>query len=71
MGKTPVKRGIVFPDTHAKLTGEIFWELELPAHQTGVPMTYMHQGFQYIVVAVGNRDYPAELVALRLPQAPR
>ena len=55
---------------HDKLTGEIFSELELPAHQTGVPMTYMHEGFQYIVVAVGNRDHPAELVALRLPQAP-
>ena len=55
---------------HDKLTGEIFSELELPAHQTGVPMTYMHEGFQYIVVAVGNRDHPAELVAFRLPQAP-
>ena len=27
-------------------------------------MTYMLDGTQYIVVAVGNRDYPAELVAL-------
>ena len=52
---------------HDKATGEILAELELPAHQTGVPMTYMHEGVQYIVVAVGKREHSAELVALRLP----
>ncbi len=41
-------------------------EFELPAHQTGIPMTYMLNGKQYIVMAVGNRDHPAELVALTL-----
>jgi quinoprotein glucose dehydrogenase len=55
---------------HDKGTGAILAELELPALQTGVPLTYMHDGFQYIVVAVGSLDYPAELVALRLPQLP-
>jgi hypothetical protein len=30
-------------------------------------MTYMLEGVQYIVVAVGASDHPAELVALRLP----
>jgi quinoprotein glucose dehydrogenase len=55
---------------YEKLTGDISWELELPALQTGVPMTYMHEGFQYIVVAVGSTDHPAELVALRLAQLP-
>jgi hypothetical protein len=30
-------------------------------------MTYLVKGKQYIVVAVGNRDFPAELVALTLP----
>ena len=47
-----------------KLTGEVVSEFELPAHQTGIPMTYMLNGKQYIVMAVGNRDHPAELVAL-------
>ena len=47
-----------------KLTGAIVSEFELPAHQTGIPMTYMLDGTQYIVMAVGNRDHPAELVAL-------
>ena len=47
-----------------KLTGVVVSEFELPAHQTGIPMTYMFNGKQYIVMAVGNRDHPAELVAL-------
>jgi quinoprotein glucose dehydrogenase len=50
-----------------KKTGEILAEIELPANQTGVPMTYMLNGVQYIVVAVGAIAHPAELVALRLP----
>ncbi|WP_425153997.1 PQQ-binding-like beta-propeller repeat protein [Candidatus Palauibacter sp.] len=52
---------------HDKATGEILAEIELPSHQTGVPMTYMHDGVQYIVTAVGGRGVPGELVALRLP----
>jgi len=52
---------------HDKATGEILAEIELPSHQTGVPMTYMHDGRQFIVVAVGGRGSPGELVALALP----
>ncbi|MCG8467552.1 MAG: PQQ-binding-like beta-propeller repeat protein [Gemmatimonadetes bacterium] len=52
---------------HDRDTGEILAEIELPSHQTGVPMTYMHEGRQYVVVAVGGRGVTAELVALRLP----
>ena len=50
-----------------KRTGDILSEFELPAHQTGVPTTYMRRGQQDIVVAVGVRDYPAEPMALTLP----
>ena len=50
-----------------KETGEIISEFELPGNQTGHPMTYMIDGRQYIVVAVGARNQPAELVALALP----
>ena len=53
---------------HDKRSGKIFAEIELPARATGVPMTYMVESRQYIVVAVGAPDHPAELVALRLPQ---
>jgi quinoprotein glucose dehydrogenase len=52
---------------HDKASGEIVAEIELPATQSGVPMTYMHGGRQYIVMAVGGRGFPAGLVALALP----
>ncbi len=50
-----------------KATGEVIWETELPAGTTGGPMTYMHEGTQYLVVAVGTRDEIPEWVALALP----
>ncbi|WP_419940628.1 PQQ-binding-like beta-propeller repeat protein [Candidatus Palauibacter sp.] len=50
-----------------KATGEVVWETELPSGTTGGPMTYLHDGKQYIVVAVGGREQPAEYVALGLP----
>ena len=62
---------------HDKQTGEIISELELPANQSGIPMTYAlpvkdaDEGEpaykQYIVVAVGAQNHPGELVALTLP----
>lgn len=50
-----------------KATGNRLWETELPAGTTGAPMTYMFEGKQYVVVAVGSTDVPAEFVALSLP----
>jgi quinoprotein glucose dehydrogenase len=50
-----------------KKTGAIIHEMELPASTTGVPMTYMIDDRQYIVVAIGGRGMPAELVALTIP----
>ena len=50
-----------------KKTGAIIHEMELPASTTGVPMTYMIDDKQYIVVATGARGTPAELVALAIP----
>jgi quinoprotein glucose dehydrogenase len=50
-----------------KATGEIVAELELPAGTTGAPITYMHNGKQFIVVAIGGQDEPPEWVALSLP----
>jgi quinoprotein glucose dehydrogenase len=51
-----------------KKTGALIHEMRLPGNETGLPMTYMLNGRQYIVVAVANRNAPAELVALALPQ---
>ena len=50
-----------------KATGELIHEMELPAGTTGIPMTYMVNGRQYIVVAVGSPEHNAELVALATP----
>ena len=55
---------------HDKMTGDIIAEIELPAYQAGVPMTYMVDGRQFIVVAVAGRNHPGELVALSLPEEP-
>ena len=51
-----------------KATGEIVSELELPYNQTSVPMSYLHEGRQYIVIAVGARRVHGEFVALALPR---
>jgi quinoprotein glucose dehydrogenase len=48
-----------------KGTGAIVGSVDLPAGAIGTPMTYMHQGTQYIALTVGG-DVP-ELIALRLP----
>ena len=50
-----------------KATGGVVWEMRLPAGTTGAPMTYMHEGKQYIVVAINGREVPAQLIALSLP----
>jgi quinoprotein glucose dehydrogenase len=51
-----------------KATGKILWETELPSGVTGAPMTYMFEGKQYIVAAIGNTEEErAGFVALSLP----
>ncbi len=50
-----------------KATGEVLWEMELPAGTAGAPMTYMADGKQYIVVGIGEANRPAEFIALSLP----
>jgi quinoprotein glucose dehydrogenase len=52
---------------HDKASGAILHEFTLPANQSGVPMTYEVDGRQFIVVAVGAKGLPGELVALSLP----
>ena len=51
-----------------KGTGEVVWETELPAGVSGAPMTYLHQGRQYIVMALSGTDFENELLALALPE---
>ena len=49
-----------------KQTGELLREIELDGHTAAAPMTYLHDGRQYIAIATGaNED--VELVALSVP----
>ena len=48
-----------------KQTGEQVGEVLMPAAQTGSPMTYMLDGRQYIVVAVGGPDSQARIHRVR------
>ena len=50
-----------------KESGEVVWEMEMAAGTSGAPMTYLSNGRQFNVVAIGDRDTPGRLVALALP----
>jgi quinoprotein glucose dehydrogenase len=50
-----------------KATGKDAGAVFMPQGQTGSPMTYMVNGKQYIVIAIGGPNYPGELVAYKLP----
>ena len=50
-----------------KATGALIWETAMDAGVTGAPMTYMFNGKQYVVMAIGGREHPAELIAWSLP----
>lgn len=54
-----------------KLTGKELGAVPIPGPQTGSPMTYVHDGKQYIVVAVSGQGAAAELIGLTLPDAPK
>jgi len=58
------------PLLHAydKRTGENIAELPMPGTQTGVPMTYMYQNRQFILMAVAGQP-AGQLVAFALPVA--
>jgi glucose dehydrogenase len=50
-----------------KRTAEPIGQVDIPAPTNTAPMSYMHDGVQYIVLPVGSGELPGSLVALRLP----
>jgi quinoprotein glucose dehydrogenase len=50
-----------------KPTGKEVGAVYMPTQQSGTPMTYMLNGKQYIVVAIGGNGYTGELRAFKLP----
>jgi quinoprotein glucose dehydrogenase len=51
-----------------KRTGRELAALQLPAPQSGSPMTYAIEGRQYLMIAVSGNDYPGELIAYAVPR---
>ncbi|MBV9504415.1 MAG: pyrroloquinoline quinone-dependent dehydrogenase [Acidobacteriia bacterium] len=51
-----------------KATGREMGAVPMPAGQTGTPITYLLNGKQYIVLAIGGLNFPAELVAFDLAE---
>ena len=66
-GPTPAGRGAMLR-AYDKATGKEVGAVYMPAPQTGSPMTYMLNGEQYLVVAIGGGVYSAELAAFKLPR---
>jgi quinoprotein glucose dehydrogenase len=67
-GPTPNgKRGSMLR-AYDKATGREVGAVQLPAPQSGSPMTYQVNGVQYLVIAVSGPGYPGELIAYRVPQ---
>jgi quinoprotein glucose dehydrogenase len=51
-----------------KRTGTDRGSVAIPAPTTTAPMTFLHEGRQYLVSAIGGDGHPGSLVALRLPR---
>ena len=64
--RTPPNGGGKKIRAYDKATGTVVWEMGLDAGSTGTLMTYLHDGRQYLVVAIGGMDHPAEFIALSL-----
>jgi len=66
-------RGEPFFRAYDKKSGEVLAELRIPAQATSLPMTYMHEGKQFIVFTAGDTgtEHPAELIALTLAKNER
>jgi quinoprotein glucose dehydrogenase len=61
--------GQAFFHAYDKATGAEIWQTPLPGPQVSLPMTYTHQGRQFVVVGVrGNANMGAQLVAFAIPR---
>ena len=67
-GPTPSGTRGAMLRAYDKATGKELAAYQLPAPQTGSPMTYLLHGRQYLVIAVSGPGYSGELIALRAPR---
>jgi quinoprotein glucose dehydrogenase len=66
-GTTPSGQRGAMLRAYDKMTGADVGAVYMPAPQTGSPITYLHNGKQYLVVAISGAGYSAELLAFKLP----
>jgi len=64
---TSIGRGALLR-AYDKASGKDVGAVYMPAPESGSPMTYMVNGRQYIVLAIGGGNYSGELIAFRLPR---
>jgi quinoprotein glucose dehydrogenase len=67
-GPTPNNQRGAMLRAFDKSSGKEVGAVYMPAPQSGSPMTYMGNGAQYIVVAIGGAGHPGELIAFRAPK---
>jgi quinoprotein glucose dehydrogenase len=67
-GPTPDGKPGSMLRAYDKSTGRELAAVQLPAPQSGSPMTYMANGRQFLVIAVSGNNFPGELLAYSLPQ---
>ncbi|MCZ6854126.1 MAG: pyrroloquinoline quinone-dependent dehydrogenase, partial [Gammaproteobacteria bacterium] len=56
-----------FLRAYDKANGELLAEVNVDQRLHGAPMTYLHEGRQYIAIAAGSSTADSELVAFTLP----
>ncbi len=54
-------------NVYDKTSGELLRAIELPSSVRALPMTYLHDGKQYLAVGIGSGRDPDEIVALAIP----
>lgn len=64
-GRSKVRGSLL--QAYDKATGKLLASIKVDRHLHGSPMTCMHNGKQYILVAGGGVSEPAELLAFALP----
>jgi quinoprotein glucose dehydrogenase len=67
-GPTPSGARGAMLRAYDKATGTEVGAVYMPAPQSGSPMSYMHNGEQFVVVAVSGAGYSGELMAFTLPR---
>ena len=70
-GERSAGKSAVMLRAYDKASGKEVGAVAMPAGQTGTPMTYLHNGRQYVVLAIGGPGFPGELIAFRLPDEDR